>query len=147
VEVRRALETLVQVNWGKSNPTFFNLVTNLYIPENASPEDQNWFKELQMTSVSPAVLVKTMRACDEINVRASLPSISVPTLVFHSDRDRIAPPEEGRILAAEIPNARFVPLPSGNHLLLADEPAWITFREELATFLRSTNPRAGSVAS
>src|SRR5262249_32398937 len=34
VEVRRALETLVQLNWGRSNPTFFHLVTNLYIPEN-----------------------------------------------------------------------------------------------------------------
>ena len=147
VEVRHALETLVQVNWGKSNPTFFNVVTNLYIPENASPEDQTWFKELQMISVSPPILVKTMRACDEINVRSILPSITVPTLVFHSDRDRIAPPEEGRILAAEIPNARFVPLPSGNHLLLADEPAWVTFREELASFLKSTNPRAGSAAS
>ena len=76
-----------------------------------------------------------MRACDEINVRPLLPSLSVPTIVFHSDRDRVAPPEEGRILAAEIPGARFVPLSSANHLLLAGEPAWKIFREELAAFL------------
>src|SRR5215468_7356544 len=38
VEVRRALETLVQLNWGKTNPSFFQLVTNLYIPDNATPE-------------------------------------------------------------------------------------------------------------
>jgi DNA-binding winged helix-turn-helix (wHTH) protein/pimeloyl-ACP methyl ester carboxylesterase len=135
VEVRRALETLVQLNWGKTNPSFFQVVTNLYIPERATPEEHRWFQDLQVISVSPANLVKYMRACDEINVRSLLPSVSVPTIVFHSDRDRVAPPEEGRILAAEIPGTRYVPLSSANHILLADEPAWKIFREELASFL------------
>ncbi|HKE09587.1 MAG TPA: alpha/beta fold hydrolase, partial [Candidatus Acidoferrum sp.] len=116
-EVRRALETLVQLNWGKSNPSFFQLVTNLYIPENTGEEEQRWFKELQLISVSSMNLVRFMRACDEIDVRALLTSVRVPTIVFHSERDRIAPPEEGRILAAEIPGAKFVPLASGNHIL------------------------------
>jgi pimeloyl-ACP methyl ester carboxylesterase/DNA-binding winged helix-turn-helix (wHTH) protein len=136
VKVRRALETLVQLNWGKTNPSFFQVVTDLYIPEKASYADQCFFKELQQVSVSPANLVRYMQACDGINVRPLLPSISVPTIVFHSDRDRIAPPQEGRILAAEIPRARFVPLPSANHVLLAEEPAWRIFREELASFLK-----------
>jgi len=144
VEVRSALETLVRLNWGKTNPSFFQVVTNLYIPEKASDEDQCWFKDLQQISVSPENLVKTMRACDDINVRPLLPKISVPTIVFHSDRDRIAPPEEGRILAAEIPGAQFVPLPSANHILLSDEPAWKLFREELASFFKCTNTTANS---
>ena len=135
VAVRHALETLVKLNWGQTNPSFFKVVTDLYIPEQATPEEQAWFKDLQTTSVSPANLVRFMQVCDEINVRPLLPKVSVPTIVFHSDRDRVAPPEEGRILAAEIPGARFVPLPSGNHLLLAKEPAWKMFREELESFL------------
>jgi pimeloyl-ACP methyl ester carboxylesterase len=135
VKIRRALEDLVQVNWGKSNPSFFQLVTSLYIPENATPADQEWFNELQRISVSTNTLVKTMQACDDINVRPILPEIKVPTIVFHSDRDRIAPPEEGRILAAEIPNAKFVPLASGNHLLLGEEAAWKIFRDEVEAFL------------
>ena len=137
VEVRCALETLVQLNWGKTNPAFFRVVTDLYIPENATPEEKEWFKDLQLISVSTDNLVKFMRACDAINVRPLLPSISIPTIIFHCDRDRIAPPQEGRILAAEIPGARFVPLTSANHLLLATEPAWQIFREELASFLNS----------
>ena len=136
-EVRRALETLVQLNWGKSNPSFFQLVTNLYIPENTGEEEQRWFKELQLISVSSMNLVRFMRACDEIDVRALLTSVRVPTIVFHSERDRIAPPEEGRILAAEIPGAKFVPLASGNHILVAAEPAWEVFRSELAAFLHN----------
>jgi pimeloyl-ACP methyl ester carboxylesterase/DNA-binding winged helix-turn-helix (wHTH) protein len=144
VEVRRALETLVQLNWGKTNPSFFQVVTNLYIPEKASDEDQCWFKDLQVISVSPENLVKTMRACDDINVRPLLPSISVPTIVFQADRDRIAPPEEGRILAAEIPGAQFVPLPTANHILLSEEPAWRLFLEELSCFFKYNNAKAGA---
>ena len=139
-EVRRALETLVQLNWGKSNPSFFQMVTNLYIPENTTPEEQDWFRELQLISVTTANLVKFMRACDDINIRSLLPRVCVPTIVFHSDRDRIAPPEEGRILAAEIPGAKFVPLTSGNHILVAAEPAWKIFRQELSTFLKADTP-------
>jgi DNA-binding winged helix-turn-helix (wHTH) protein/pimeloyl-ACP methyl ester carboxylesterase len=142
VKVRGALETLVQLNWGKTNPSFFQVVTNLYIPEGATPEDQCWFKDLQLISVSPENLVRYMQACDAINVRPLLRSVSVPTIVFHSDRDRIAPPEEGRILAAEIPGARFVPLTSGNHILIGEEPAWKIFREELEAFLKSAGNRA-----
>jgi pimeloyl-ACP methyl ester carboxylesterase len=147
VEVRRALETLVQLNWGKTNPAFFNVVTDLYIPEKASPEVKNWFKELQIISVSTENLVKFMRACDAIDVRQLLPSVSVPTIVFHSERDRIAPRQEGRILAAEIPDARFVPLASANHLLLAEEPAWKIFREELALFLARGGTSAQAAGS
>jgi DNA-binding winged helix-turn-helix (wHTH) protein/pimeloyl-ACP methyl ester carboxylesterase len=147
IRVRRALETLVQLNWGKSNPSFFQMVTNLYIPEGASAEDQGWFTDLQSKSVSTANLVKFMQACDAINVRPLLPAVSVPTLVFHSDRDRVAPPEEGRLLATEIPGARFVPLPSANHLLLANEPAWKIFREEVASFLGGEDTPAGAAGS
>ena len=145
-EVRRALETLVQLNWGKSNPSFFQLVTNLYIPENTSEQEQSWFKELQLISVSNVNLVRFMRGCDAIDVRALLPSLRVPTIVFHSEKDRIAPPEEGRILAAEIPGAKFVPLSSGNHILVAAEPAWEVFRSELAAFLHN-NLASGTCAS
>ena len=135
-EVRNALETLIQLNWGKTNPSFFQVVTDLYIPGATSPADQLWFRDLQNISMSPDTLVSYMKACDAINVRSLLPSIEVPTIVFHADQDRIAPLQEGRILAAEIPGAHFVPLASANHILLSEEPAWQLFREELSAFLR-----------
>jgi pimeloyl-ACP methyl ester carboxylesterase len=135
LEARRALEKLVELNFGESNPSFFQLVTSFYIPEDATPDEQEWFRQLQLISVSSGNLVHFMRACDDIDVRPLLPSITTPTIVFHSHRDRVAPFEEGQIVATEIPRARFVPLNSGNHFLLAEEPAWKTFREELAAFL------------
>jgi len=111
------------------------MFTNQYIPENSTVEHQRWYSDLQRMSASAENAARIMVACDEIEVRSLLSSVTVPTVVFHSDGDRAVPIEEGRILAAEIPNARFVPLASANHLLLAEEPAWGKFLEELAAFL------------
>ena len=47
----------------------------------------------------------------------------------------MVPFEAGRRLAAAIPNARFLPLESKNHILRADEPAWLNFKKELNEFL------------
>lgn len=149
LKARQALETLVRLDWGKNNPAFSALFTNVYVPENAKLEHQQWYNDLQRVSASPENAARIMEACDVINVRRLLPRVAVPTLVFHSDRDRAVPPEEGRILAAEIPNARFVPLPTGNHILLADEPAWTIFLEEMGAFLgwQDTPARAGAEVS
>jgi pimeloyl-ACP methyl ester carboxylesterase/DNA-binding winged helix-turn-helix (wHTH) protein len=140
---RHALETLVKLDWGKSNPAFSAMFTSLYISENASLDHQRWLNDLQRVSTTPANAARIMEACDAINVRHLLPTLKVPTLVFHCDRDRAVPPEEGRIIAAEIPNARFVPLSSPNHLLLEEEPAWQVFLQELGRFLGWKTSEAG----
>ena len=48
---------------------------------------------------------------------------------------RAARVDEGRLLAAGLPGARFVPIPSRNHLLLESEPGWQLLLEELGEFL------------
>jgi len=45
------------------------------------------------------------------------------------------PFEQGRLVAASIPNARFVPLETGNHVLLTDEPAFAIFIGGIREFL------------
>jgi len=138
---RRALETLVRLDWGKNHPDFLSMFTSLYTSESATPQHAQWLNDLQRVSASPENAARIMEACDEINVRNLLPQVSVPTLVLHCDRDRVVPPEEGRIIAAEIPGARFVPLPSSNHLLLPEEPAWEVFLTEIGRFLDWETPR------
>jgi len=64
------------------------------VPENATPEHQEWFNDLRRVSASPENAARIMEACDKINVRALLPSVSVPTIVFHSDGDGAVPPDE-----------------------------------------------------
>jgi class 3 adenylate cyclase len=52
----------------------------------------------------------------EIDVRAVLPSIRVPTLVVHRAGDRVIPAGASRYLAERIPGARYAELPGEDHL-------------------------------
>ena len=79
--------------------------------------------------------VNLRRAVDDIDIVNLLPKVNIPTIVFHCIRDRFVPFDQGSRLAASIPNARFVPLDSENHALLADEPAWVRFVGEMEAFL------------
>ena len=134
-QARQALKTLMRFDWGRSNPAFSQLFTNRFLPENATLEHQRWFNDLQRMSATGENAARIMEECDNTDVRPLLSSVAVPTVVFHSERDHVVPIEEGRSLAAEIRNARFVPLPSANHLLLEEEPAWGKFLEELGGFM------------
>jgi DNA-binding CsgD family transcriptional regulator len=55
--------------------------------------------------------------------------------VAHAKGDRAVPFEEGRLIAGGMPNARFLPLDSDNHVLLSSEPAWSDFVVEMRSFL------------
>jgi len=133
-EARRALTSLLRLGWGLNNPAFCKTFTCRFIPE-ATPEHERWFDELQRVSTSPENAARLMERDDDIDVRPLLSQVKTPTLVIHCDRDHAVPPERGRLLAAEIPGARYVSLPSANHLMLEEEPAWSLFLEELGLFL------------
>jgi DNA-binding winged helix-turn-helix (wHTH) protein/pimeloyl-ACP methyl ester carboxylesterase len=134
LEARRALASLLRLGWGLNNPAFCRTFTCRFIPE-ATPEHERWFDELQRVSTSPENAARLMERDDDIDVRPLLSQVKTPTLVIHCDRDHAVPPERGRLLAAEIPGARYVSLPSANHLMLEEEPAWSLFLEELGLFL------------
>ena len=134
MEARRALTSLVRLGWGVNNPAFCKVFTCQFIPD-ATPEHQGWFDELQRVSTSAEHAAHLMELGDEIDVRALLPLVTTPTLVVHCDRDEAIRPERGRALAAGIPGARYVSLPSANHLILEEEPAWRMLLDELAIFL------------
>jgi DNA-binding winged helix-turn-helix (wHTH) protein/pimeloyl-ACP methyl ester carboxylesterase len=134
LEARHALTSLMRLGWGLNNPAFCKVFTCRFVPR-ATPAHEAWFDELQRVSTSPENAARLMNADDNIDVRALLPLVRVPTLVVHCDDDRAVLPEQGRLLAAVIPGARYVSLPSSNHLVLEDEPAWPMFLEELGLFL------------
>jgi pimeloyl-ACP methyl ester carboxylesterase len=59
--------------------------------------------------------VKVSSAFYLLDVSSLASRVSVPTLVLHAREDAVTP-FEGRRLAALIPDARFVPLDSRNHI-------------------------------
>ena len=131
---REAMLTLTELGWGKDNPAYRQLFTNLYVP-GASKEQMGWFNELQRRSTSPenAVRVHAVAGQDRRHSPAAAGEASGPGVAReerpgHSLR-------AGRVAGAGIPGARFVPLDSGNHILLNAEPAFGRFIDEMREFL------------
>lgn len=129
-----ALINLIRVGWGKENPAFRQLFSTMLIPE-ADLEQMASLNQLAKISTTPENASKMERAFYEIDVRSLARQVTVPTLVLHPRQDASIPMEEGRLLAALIPDSRFVQLESKNHILLEQEPAWIRFLTEVRSFL------------
>ena len=73
-----------------------------------------WISRFQR-SASPAAAHALARMNVEVDVRAILPAIRVPTLVVHKTGDRVLPVEGARFIASQIPGAKFVELPGDDH--------------------------------
>ncbi|MDX1646150.1 MAG: alpha/beta fold hydrolase [Longimicrobiales bacterium] len=147
----RALIQLIADGWGRDNPAFRQVFTSMFLPE-GTPAQVDWFNELQRKTTSPDIAVRLEEEFGDIDVRDEVTKVDCPALVLHARHDEVIPFEAGRSLAAALPDARFVPLDSRNHVLVADEPAWERFVEEVGDFLGSSTgggdpTREGRLAS
>jgi len=89
-------------------------------------------------SASPGAAIALLRMNTQLDIRHILPTIRVPTLVIHRSGDHDANVEEGRWIAEQIPNARFVELPGEDHLpWVGDQDAVVDEIEEFLTGARS----------
>jgi len=133
-EEAMTMRRLAALGWGKDDASFRQFFTSQFIP-GGTPEQHRWFNEMERVSTSPENAARFMEVFDEIDVVPLLPLVQCPTLVLHSQRDVRVPFDEGRFIASAIPGAEFVPIDSGNHLLLEDEPGWQRWIGEVRRFL------------
>ena len=134
LEEWRILVDLVRVGWGRDTPAFRQVFSALFLPD-AGPEYLRAFDQLQRESASPENAARMMAAFGDLDVRDVAPLLRIPTLVMHRRGDQRIPFEEGRRLAAMIPDARLVTMEGRNHLLLEGEPAFEQFFTEIDAFL------------
>jgi pimeloyl-ACP methyl ester carboxylesterase len=113
----------------------FSPAFHVAIHSGGTKEQTDWFNELQRISCTPEDAVRNLIAHGDTDVRMSLAKVVAPTLVMHARDDARVPFDHGRRLAAGIPKARFVSLPSRNHLILEDEPAFPRFLQEIRAFI------------
>jgi pimeloyl-ACP methyl ester carboxylesterase/DNA-binding CsgD family transcriptional regulator len=128
------LVNFVRIGWGRENPAFCQFFTNLFIP-GGTAEQHRWWGDLERETASAEVAAALLSEMQGIDALDEARGLRVPTLILHCRGDMRVPFEEGCKLAAAVPGARFVPLESGNHVLLPTEPAWQTLHAELAAFL------------
>jgi pimeloyl-ACP methyl ester carboxylesterase len=91
-------------------------------PSKANDEHfRHWWASYQRRSASPRPALALAKLNTMIDVRHVLPAIRVPTLVLHRTKDRDSNIEDGRYIAAHIPNANFVELSGEDHLLFVGD--------------------------
>lgn len=125
---------LARVGWGRDDPAFRQVFAAQFLPE-GSRDEWRAFDELQRRTTSTDNAVRFLQEFARIDVRDLAGLVTCPTLVMHSRDDRRVPMRFGEELAALIPHARFMALPSQNHLLTGAEPAWRIFCAETEAFL------------
>jgi pimeloyl-ACP methyl ester carboxylesterase/DNA-binding CsgD family transcriptional regulator len=140
-----AVVASIRAGWTRADPTYRHVFSALFLPD-GTPEQKDWYEDLLRVSTSAETAVRLFEARGWLDVSDLAPEVRARTLVIHARDDRVVPVEEGRLLAALIPDARLILLESANHILLADEPAWRYFVSELHAFL-GTGPATGPPAA
>jgi DNA-binding CsgD family transcriptional regulator len=136
-----AMLTLLREGWGQDLPAYRMMFTSRFMPE-ATTEQMKWFNDLQRASANGENAARQQLVGANVDVLDRLSSISVPTLVMHANHDPAIPFNEGRQIAAIVPDAHFVELTSNNHLTLADEPAWTELMGNIRNFMAYNRPLA-----
>jgi pimeloyl-ACP methyl ester carboxylesterase/DNA-binding CsgD family transcriptional regulator len=133
LRIMKATVELTELCWGKPEPTHRRVYTSRFLPE-GTEEQLEWFDELLRTATLPEMAARQVEYRGEGDVEKLLPTITVPTLVMHANRDQCILLESGMELAEKIPGAEFVQLDSPNHILLSSEPAWERLKEAVLEF-------------
>ena len=97
--------------------------------------DMPWNEEIRATwarhdrlAGSPRTIALMQPLAAELNVRAVLPTIRVPTLVLQHADDQFIPPARGKYVAEHVSGAKYVELP-GRNMYHFVEPWRASFRE------------------
>ena len=134
IELFAAFESLIRVGWARPTSEFRRVFSSMMIP-GGTEEQMRWLDDLQRMAVDAetALLARSHRRTADSTARMA--ELDLPTLVLHSLGDQMQEFQHSRKLAASIRGARLVALPSNNHIVLADEPAWPVFLREVTEFL------------
>ncbi|MGV0834924.1 adenylate/guanylate cyclase domain-containing protein [Mycolicibacterium thermoresistibile] len=107
--------TEIETDWGAGAMAdwFFGAIADL-------PGFRELYGKVQRASASPMMAMLLWQAVSEIDVRAVLGAIRVPTLVLGRPGDRVVTVAGARYLADAIPNGQYRQLPPGPHGLFDD---------------------------
>ncbi len=131
----RAYSSMIETGWGKESHR--KLFADLFLGMSASPEEIDYFMEMQRCSASKEVASAYFRSMAEHNQGFEVAGqIRVPTLILHAKDDQIVPFQFSLDLAAEIPGARLKPLDGDCHWLLLKSARSEEYIKTIETFLQ-----------
>jgi class 3 adenylate cyclase/pimeloyl-ACP methyl ester carboxylesterase len=119
----------IVATWGTGE---FQHVINPDMPWNE--EIRATWARLERLAASPGTVAVMIPLLAELDVRALLPTIRVPTLVLHHTDDEWIPPAHGKYIADHISGAKYVEFP-GRNIYHFVEPEWRASFQEIHEFL------------
>ena len=132
-EMYDALQEIAAHRWGQGASIEW------YLQSRADSADaRRLFGRFERMAISPSAFLRMTRMIRDIDVRAVLPAIHVPTLVIQRLADRITPPCHGRYLASHIAGARYFEQPGDHSLRFAASGDNDALYAEIAGFLATT---------
>ena len=111
----------------------------LFAPSLAGDESmRRWMARFERASAPPALVRPFLDVMGDLDIRAVLPSIRVPTLVLQRAQDLFIDIRHSEYLAEHIPGARMVKLPGRDNLIIAGDVAALV--DEVEEFLTGVRP-------
>lgn len=98
-----------------------------------------WHRYLRQ-AMTPGQFRLQVQQNAEADIRAVLPLVRTPALVIHGMEDRWIGPAHSRYLAKQLPNARLIELPTGDHLPFTD--VGVEVADEIEEFVTGTREAA-----
>jgi pimeloyl-ACP methyl ester carboxylesterase len=89
---------------------------------NFEADELSAFLDYLRYGASPGAVEELHRMNKEIDVRAVLPSVHVPTLIMRGSEDQMVAPEVAQYMASRIPRAEAIEIPGIGHLSFASTP-------------------------
>ena len=120
--------------WGDPGHPFMRAFITMTLPTATHEEVDEMIRNVgQAASGQDAFLQRKL--IDYLDVTDQLPLVQCPTLVIHSRMCAIHPVNEGRRIAAGIPNAEFLELDSSNAMIIDNDPAFSACLQAALDFL------------
>jgi pimeloyl-ACP methyl ester carboxylesterase len=116
------------------------MIKTVIAQQAGNPDAVSQFAKLERNAASPGGIKAIVLLNAQIDVRPVLANVRVPTLVLHRRTDAQIPVALGRSLADQIPGAKFIEYPDGDHAFWAgDTEAMIGDIEEFITGNRDSS--------
>jgi pimeloyl-ACP methyl ester carboxylesterase len=107
------------------------------------PQLRSWWARYLRSSASPSAVVALTQMNTQVDVRAILPTITVPTLIVHRTDDHDADIGGARYMAARMPTARLVELRGEDHLIWSEPDEIVDAIEKFVTGTVTMPPADG----
>lgn len=139
--LNRAVIEVLRQGFDEEIPAFRDLFAARFVPD-GDPKRTTWLGDLCRKSTTPEAAAALLTARAEIDASPYLSQLTLPTVVFHAEGDAQVPLSEGHFTARNIAGAEFIALPSDNHILQEEEPAWQVYKRELLARTGQDEPQA-----